>query len=130
MKEHPKFYMLFNHTLSTKQEADAREHFGVNAFVQMPDAIKKIWSEIPAEDESLHLSLAPVWQYLDRLEAGDVVLIQGDFGASYLAVQYVKDKDAIAVYATTKRHAIEKKVGNKMLKTSVFEHVRYRVYGQ
>jgi len=130
MKKAPKFYMLFNHTLTIEQEQDAREHFGVHTFIAMPDAIKKIWSGIPAEEESLHSRLEPVWKYLERLVADDIVLIQGDFGASYLAVEYVKEKHAIAVYATTKRHAREKRVGSKMVKTSVFEHVRYRIYGQ
>jgi len=32
----------------------------------------------------------------------------------------------VAVYATTKRDVIEKEIDGKIVKTSVFEHVRFR----
>jgi len=39
---------------------------------------------------------------------------------------FVKSLGGVAVYATTKRDVIEKEIDGKIVKTSVFEHVRFR----
>jgi len=74
--------------------------------------------------------LEPLKAYLtEQTQQGDVVLVQGDFGATYHMVNKVKDLGLKAVHATTKRNAVEKFIDGKIVKTSVFEHVRFRVYG-
>jgi len=34
----------------------------------------------------------------------------------------------VAVYATTKRNVVEKEIDGKIVKTSIFEHIRFRKF--
>jgi len=56
------------------------------------------------------------------------VLIQGDFGAVYHMVNFAKELGLIPIYATTKRESIELKQGNKIIKKSIFKHIKFRKY--
>ena len=122
-------FLLFNHNLTPAQQADAQKRFGIENFVPLPDDLQRIWSQIPAEAASLDPLLAPVWQWLDQqVEEGDVALVQGDFGASCLAVRRLQSRGVLCCYATTRRRAIERHVKDRVVKESVFEHVRFREY--
>jgi hypothetical protein len=124
-----KLFLLFSHTLTATQEADAKATFGVEQFVTLPTELQKLWSNVPATLEEVSGYLEPLTNYLkDNAEQGDLVLVQGDFGATYHMVNVVKSLGLTALHATTKRNAVEKMVDNKMVKTSVFEHVRFRAY--
>ena len=125
-----KLFLLFSHTLTSRQEADAKATFGVEQFVTLPSELQELWSNVPSELEDVSDYLEPLKAYLtEQIEQGDVVLVQGDFGATYYMVNEVKALGLKAVHATTKRNAVEKFIDNKIVKTSVFEHVRFRVYG-
>ena len=122
-------FLLFNHTLTPAQKADAQKHFGVEQFVALPDALQRLWSQIPAEAERLDAMLTPLGVWLEKYaKEGDVALVQGDFGATCLAVCKLKAMRVICCYATTKRYAIERHIGDRVLKESVFEHVRFRLF--
>jgi hypothetical protein len=122
-------HLLFNHTLTEAQKQDARVRFGVDAFVALPEALQMLWSNIPPELESLNEHLAPVEAYVRKeVSEGDVVLVQGDFGATCRMVGLVGSLGATAVYATTKRQIQEVREGDKITKRSVFEHVRFRKF--
>lgn len=124
-----RMFMLFNHTLTPVQKSDAMKRFGVDRFVPLPDELQYIWSQISAEEESLDEMLAPLWEWLEQqTKEGDVALIQGDFGASCLAVHRLKALGVVCCYATTKRKAIERHIGDTVVKESLFEHVRFRKY--
>ena len=66
----------------------------------------------------------------EAASAGDYVLIQGDFGACYLMVNHVLDRECIPVYATTERQAKETRLEDGRVElTHTFQHVRFRQYG-
>jgi hypothetical protein len=122
-------HLLFSHTLTETQKQDAKVRWGVETFIPLPKALQKLWSRIPPELESLEEYLAPVEAYVrERVGEGDVVLVQGDFGATCRMVGVVKSLGATAVYATTKRIVTETREGDSVVKRSVFEHVRFRAY--
>jgi hypothetical protein len=124
-----KFHLLFSHTLTDAQKQDAVARYGVEEFVALPEALQKLWSDIPPELESLDAHLAPVEAYVrENVSADDVVLVQGDFGATCRMVSVVKSLGATAVYATTKRIVTEECEGDRVVKRSVFEHVRFREF--
>ena len=128
--EEKKLYLLFSHKLTVEQEEDAYKQFGIANIVYLEKNILDIWSNIPAEIVSVKPVLEPVVKYFEELSEGDYVLVQGDFGATYLMVNFIRAKGAIPIYATTKRDVIEKQEGNKSIKTSIFKHIRYRIYGE
>ena len=122
-------FLLFSHKLTPSQELDAKESLGITNFVILPQELQSLWSNIPPTLENLSDYLTPLKEYIsDKSKDGDIVLIQGEFGGCYEMVNFVKSLGLIAVHSTTKRDVVEKKVDGKVVKTSVFEHVRFREF--
>jgi hypothetical protein len=124
-----KLFLLFSHTLTPVQEQDAKEHMAIEAFVKLPDDLQKLWSNIPPEFTELDVYLEPLKAYIrNKVQKGDVVLIQGDFGGCYEMINFVKSLGLEAVHSTTSRDVVEKTVNGKVEKFSRFEHVIFRKY--
>lgn len=124
-------FLLFNHQFTQQQEADARSTLGVDGIEPMPEALKPSWGEIPPDAAGIRDHLQPFRDWLSTSAGeGDFVLIQGDFGATYLMVRYVSDCGWIPVYATTRREAQEAVQSDGSVKMyHHFRHVRFRRYG-
>lgn len=128
--DRPSLLVLFNHTLTTRQEEDACSSLGVDKIVPAPDSVKQCWINIPPGLEELSGHLQPVMNWLESAASpGDYVLIQGDYGATYLTVRKSIHLWLIPVYSTTFRHSEERHCGNGQVeKTERFAHVRFRRY--
>ena len=124
-----KLFLFFSHTLTIAQEQDAKALFGIEEFVVLSDELQTLWSNVPSDLADVSGYLEPLKNYLKlEFSSDDVVLVQGDFGATYHIVNFVNSLGLKAVHATTKRNVVEKVIDNKIVKTSLFEHVRFRVY--
>jgi len=121
--------LLFSHTLTPTQERDAEQSLGIDTFVALPEELQKLWSSVPPDMESLAEYLSPIREFVAEVSSeGDAVLIQGDFGATYHLVSYALSLGLTPLYATTKRDVVEIREGDSVVKRSVSEHVRFRVY--
>ncbi|GAB1464850.1 CRISPR-associated protein Csx20 [Aliarcobacter cryaerophilus] len=90
---------------------------------------KYFFSNIPSDLNNLDEYLLPIKDFLkENSRFGDVVLIQGDFGAVYHMVNFSKNLGLKSVYATTNRVIEEILVDEKTIKKSIFEHVMFRRY--
>ena len=127
----PRLIVLFNHTLTNAQRADARQSLGADEILEPPPAVKRLWAEIPPEIEGLDEYLAPVSAWLTGSAVpGDYVLIQGDFGATCLLVRFTVEMGLKPVYSTTRREATETLQPDGTVElTHRFGHVRFRRYG-
>lgn len=124
-----KMFLLFSHTLTHAQSKDAEKNFDIHDFVVLPDRLQELWSNIPPELENIEAYLQPLKKYLlNNASKGDAILIQGDFGGGYHMVNFAKEHNFLALYATTKRDVQEREEGNVIVKKSVFKHVRFREY--
>ena len=124
-----KLFLLFSHTLTPMQIEDAKASLGVDEFVYLPDDIQALWSQIPADIADITPYLLPIKEYLQtHLSQEDLLLIQGDFGATYTMVDFVKSLGIKAIYSTNKRQAIEQRIDDKVIKKSIFVHAIYREY--
>lgn len=124
-----RMFLLFSHNLSEIQLNDAKSNWEVSEVVSLPNKLQDIWSNIPADIEKLREYLLPIRNFLaENSQYGDVVLIQGDFGAVYQMVNFSKDLGLIPVYATTSREIEEFEENGKTIKKSIFEHIRFREY--
>ena len=126
-----RMFLLFSHKLTASQEADAKKNLRVEEFVYLNEKLQKVWSNVPPniKDNDLKEYLNPIKEYLrENIRVNDIVLVQGDFGATCYMVRVVKELGGVAVYATTKRDVLEIKVGDKIEKKSIFEHVMFRKY--
>lgn len=122
-------HLLFNHTLTPEQEVDAKVSLEINKFVYLPDELQQIWSNVPSNLTSLDEYLKPISNHLKaNLKPNDYILIQGDFGATYMMVNLAKSLGATPLYATTKRDVAEETKDDQVIKKSIFTHGRFRVY--
>ena len=122
-------FLLFSHKLTNEQIIDAKKVLKVDDFVYLPNDLQSLWSNVPAELESLKSYLLPLKEYIkNNAKKDDCVLIQGDFGAVYEMVNYAKKLNLTPVYATTKRETQEEIQKEKVVKISKFKHIRYRKY--
>lgn len=125
-------FLMFNHSLSKNQETDAQNIWGTQLqFIELPTQLKALWAQIPADKKGLFDTLAPFRKWLEKESCpNDVVLIQGDFGATWLMVQYALDNSLVPVYSVTVRQAREETVSDGTVKnTHFFKHQMFRLYG-
>ncbi len=127
--QRPQMLILFNHSLTEAQRGDAEKTLSVSAFVEPPPELRAIWSQLPPDTPTLAPVLAPIFQWLEReARPGDYLLVQGDFGATFLMAQYALAHGIVPLYATTRREAREEKDGETVRTTHIFSHVRFRNY--
>lgn len=124
-----KMFLLFSHKLNSLQKEDAEKTYDIKEFIYLPDCLQKIWTTIDPTLDDLEKVLEPIKLFLKKnSNSEDFVLIQGDFGACYSLVTYCDILNLIPVYATTRRVSVDKTEGEKTIKTSIFQHVKYRRY--
>lgn len=124
------FLVLFNHQLTTDQEKEALNHLNVDKIIFPNDDVKNLWRNVPPASEMIIAYLNPVINWLKNTwKRGDYVLVEGDFGATFIVLQNAFSFGVIPVYATTKRDAIEKKLPDGTIRSNkVFKHVIFRRY--
>lgn len=119
-------FILINHALTPEQEEGARKNLNIDKFVNIADAK---WSDIDPSEKGV---IKVVETYKDKLrsqaKSGDVLLVQGDFGATYNMIRFAKNMGLIAVYATTKRIVSEQVENGKLVIKREFKHARFREY--
>lgn len=124
-----KLHLLFNHTLTQEQLSDAKASILCEEFVTLPRELQELWSNVPSALESLEEYLKPIKEYARaNVQKDDFVLVQGDFGATYIMVNFLKSLGAKPIYATTSRDVLEIREGDKVVKKSIFKHERFREY--
>ena len=128
----PKLFLIFNHRLTGEQERDARVSLGVERTVELPRELKDLWSGFPPEVREIGPLLEPVRKWLaSEGKEGDFVLIQGDFGATYLMVNFAFELKMIPVYSTTRRDAKEERQADGSTKlVHHFRHTIFRRFGR
>ncbi len=124
-------FLLFNHRITKHQKAAARLSLDVDRIINLPFDLKDLWCQVPPGLSEIRDYLAPIRDWLkSKAMSGDYVLIQGDFGASYLMVMFAFDNDYIPIYSTTYRKAVEEDRDDGSIEiTHNFQHHIFRRYG-
>jgi len=124
-------FILLNHSINDIQKKDAR-NMGVKNFIVLPPDLQKIWQNISPAETKLASFLTPIKQWLsERAVPGDFVLIQGDFGACWLMVNFSFQNKLIPLYSTTERKVVEIENKDGSIQTiRQFKHVMFRKYGE
>lgn len=122
-------HLLFSHTLTQEQIQEAKTTLSCEEIVTMPKNLQELWSNIPSHIDSLLIYLSPIKEYFStHIKQGDYVLVQGDFGATCIMVNYIKHLGATPVYSTTNREVVEIHHGDSVVKQSFFKHIKFRKY--
>ncbi|MBO8126746.1 MAG: hypothetical protein H0Z38_05860 [Firmicutes bacterium] len=126
----PDLYLLFSHELTDQQKRDAYEVLGVREIYYLPENLQILWSQIPPEIPEVAGHIQPIKRWLEnRVKQGDYLLVQGDFGATYLMVKWAFSRNCRPIYATSQRKIIKEAYNNEEVITHrLFEHVRFRLY--
>lgn len=126
-----RIFIIFNHSLTDIQETDARDHLGVERIISPPGELQSLWRQVPADFEGIDGYLAPVKDWLSvQGRPGDFVLVQGDFGATWIMVNHAFKLGLVPVYSTTERLAEETITGDGAVRlVHHFRHRRFRRYG-
>ena len=100
--------LVFSHKLTDIQIKSGNDDLKIQRFEYLPPELQYIWSHIPPNEEDISPYLEGVIQWIDSIaNKEDIVLVQGDFGATYKVVNHCKSKELKVVYSTTDREAIE-----------------------
>ena len=119
-------FILLSHTITQEQKEDATKRFDVERFETVP---AKEWSSIPPEADEISPYIEDAKRFLqEEAKSGDLLWVQGEYGATFAMVEFAKSLGLQAIYATTKRVVTEKIVDGKSVKTTIFSHVRFREY--
>jgi len=124
-------FLIFNHRITQNQQTDARTSLGVQHIRDLPPDLKEVWCRIPPDSPAIDTYISPIKAWLsNHASKEDYVMIQGDFGATYIMVNYASEKGLIPIYSTSSREVIEEHQpdGSVSLKHN-FNHIRFRKYG-
>ena len=127
----PDLFLILNHELTADQKKDAFASLSVQKIIDLTPNLKKLWRTIPHETIKIKAYLKPMMDWLgEKATQKDFVLIQGDFGASYIMVQFALESGLVPVYSTSLRKSVEIETQTDTVeKTGVFKHVLFRRYG-
>jgi hypothetical protein len=124
----PSIFCLLNHKLTPKQEEELCNSFGAGRIIYPPQHIAELWSQIPTVPELCKAHLEPFTAWLQEAKDGDIIVLQGEFSATFALIDYALRKGLIPVCAVTERVALEKREGEKVSKEHTFEHICFRQY--
>ena len=124
----PKAFCLLNHALTQNQIAELKERFDITEIVYPSEELSKKWAQIPPSRELDFSIVKSVVEYLNSASTGDILIIQGETGASFMLVDYALKKHLVTIYAVTARVSKEVAAGEQVVKQNVFEHVCFRQY--
>lgn len=121
-----KMFVLISHDLTPEQEKDAKINQQVDEFIYVKNSI---WQNIPPENEKISTLLSEIKKsILKDAKKGDLLLVQGDFGATYIMVNFAFENGLVPVYATSKRVVTEIKKDENITTIRKFRHIRFREY--
>ena len=104
---------------------------GIDQVIDLPPDLKALWSQIPPDLTEISNYLDPIKEWLaGNARKRDYVLIQGDFGACFIMVNFAFENGLIPVYSTTRREADEEYDESGAIKMiHRFQHKIFRGYG-
>jgi hypothetical protein len=125
-------FLIFNHHLTQIQKDDARLSLDIRQLVKLPPDLEQLWCQIPPDLPEIDDYLAPIKTWLShQASKSDYVLIQGDFGATFIMVNFALEMGLIPVYSTSWRNAVEEHKDDGSVKlVHQFNHQIFRKYGE
>jgi len=124
----PRSCILLNHTLTPKQTQELKEIFGVNDIIVPSQEICDFWQQIPTDMEISEEFLQSVLEWLSAMQSGDILVIQGEFGATFALADWALKKGLKVLHSVTERVATENREGERIERSYVFEHKKFREY--
>jgi hypothetical protein len=125
-----KAFVVLSHELTDEQKKELFSIWSVREIVIMPSEVREAWEKISPSVDSLEKELKPVIDWLETCSSpGDVVVVQGEYGATVRVAMRSREIGLIPIYATTGRVLEENKLPDGSIKVErIFRHVKFRKY--
>lgn len=121
--------ILLNHELTEEQQSELRTRYGAAEIALPTQTVQRSWGEVEPDGDP------PLGQYRGALvwlksttNPGDIVVVQGEFGAVVFVVTWCLEHGRRPLYATTRREVVEERHEGTTVSRRVFRHVRFREY--
>jgi len=124
----PKVFCLLNHELTPKQSEELQTTYNVDRIMYPSTQIAALWSGIPTDRDLAKSQFEPVSSWLKEAKVNDVIVLQGEYSATFAIADFALQKGMIPVCAVTKRISQEVREGEKVTKNFIFEHICFRRY--
>ncbi len=123
--------LFISHDLTEQQIEDAKNNYNIENFIQLPEELQSLWSQVDPTLSSDDLPIEPLTEWVEENYPSSkaILLVQGELGMVYKLVEWAKLKDYTAIYSTTQRVTDESVDDDgKVIKRSEFKHIRYREF--
>lgn len=124
----PQTFCLLNHTLTQNQISELEVKFHSEKIVYPSEELAQKWAQIPPEESNDDIIFDVVEWLKENAVAGDLFVVQGEFGSTFAVVDYALKNALVPLYATTKRVAKEMRSGEEVHREYIFEHVCFKKY--
>ncbi|NNM53634.1 MAG: hypothetical protein HKM05_02800 [Spirochaetales bacterium] len=110
----PNLYLLFNHQLTDQQKENAYLTLGVENIIDLKPFTGSLWSAIPPGENFPFGELKKIVNILQtETKAGDYILIMGEWGATFYAVDWCLRSGRLPCHTTTSRKIVDEAQANK-----------------
>lgn len=125
-------FILLNHHLTENQKDELKHNFEVEEIKEMPSRVRNVWKAIQPELQFSSSELSGVINWLnENATRNDIVVAQGEFGATFYVVDYCFQRGLLPLYAASKRHYEEQSLSDGNVKRlHIFRHVRFKKYSK
>lgn len=123
-----KCFCLLNHSLTENQIKELETNFEVDEILYPSEKIQTNWAQIKTDKNLDYDLIQEICIWLKMAAAGDVLIIQGEFGTTFCLVDFALKMGLIPLHAVTKRVAKEEINGETVTRHYVFEHFCFRKY--
>ncbi|MCK9328829.1 MAG: CRISPR-associated protein Csx20 [Candidatus Cloacimonetes bacterium] len=123
-----KIFLFFSHRLNDIQEKELMEKWAIDRYIYLPNCLQYKWSNI--DPHILEIDISPFTGWIEaNSNSEDIFLVQGDFGATFKLVTFLKLKGNTVIYSTTERVCCESPDNNDGVKiTHRYKHIQFREY--
>ncbi|SET13015.1 CRISPR-associated protein Csx20 [Anaerobranca gottschalkii] len=124
-----KALVITSHRLNDEQILELQSRYKVEEIIYLPEDLQNIWSNIEPSGEFPIDNLKKIVSWISKEKRENVfVIVQGEFGATFLIVDYCLKNGYKALYATSKRQVKEEVKEGETHTIRVFKHVNFREY--
>ena len=125
-----KFFNITSHVMTETQIADAKASLGIDEVVSMSDDLKKIWGQVPPSADTVGVKghIQPVLDWLEaQVSVGDYCMVAGSRTAVAFVDLQIRSKAYVVESCTERKVREVQNPDGTVVKTAVFEHIRYRI---
>lgn len=129
IQEQRRCLSILSHKLSDIQKQQLKQEWNVDEIEELNEELKFEWGSIdPSSKLDKKLIEKLKNEIEDKTEENDYVIVQGEWGMTFVIVNICFDLDRIPIYATTKRIIKEIKEGQEIKIERIFRHIKFRKY--